>query len=108
MSDFDDIFILFMKNGDEVLLKIRLQTPTKTILGAVLFMYLLTNLILFMTQHDVVLLIMDMESAKSNVNGPKKKVRLWLIFNKNMTRTAKNRFKNVKTQNGIELNLSFN
>ena len=29
--------------GDEVLLKIMLQTTTKTILGAVLFIYLLTN-----------------------------------------------------------------
>ena len=27
-----------------------------------------------MTQHVVVLLIMDIESAKSDVNGPKKKV----------------------------------
>ena len=43
VSDFDDIFILFMKMEMEVLFKIRLQTPTKTILGAVLFMYLLTN-----------------------------------------------------------------
>ena len=36
-------FYNFHENGDEVLLTIRLQTPTKTILGAVLFMYLLTN-----------------------------------------------------------------
>ena len=36
-------FHTFHKNGDEVLLKTRLQTPTKKILGAVLFMYLLTN-----------------------------------------------------------------
>ena len=43
VSDFDDIFNTFDVNGDEVLLKIRLQTPTKTIMGAVLFMYLLTN-----------------------------------------------------------------
>jgi hypothetical protein len=33
-----------------------------------------------MTQHVVVLLIMDMESAKSDVNGPKKKVRFWRIL----------------------------
>ena len=39
VSDFDDIFILFMKM--EMKMEIRLQTPTKTILGAVLFMYLL-------------------------------------------------------------------
>ena len=73
-------FDTFHENGDEVVLKIRLQTPTKTILEAVLFMYLLTNPKLlgfnfFMTQHVVVLLIMDMESAKSDVNGPKNKVR---------------------------------
>ena len=41
-------------------------------------MYLLTNtniarIKFFMTQHVVVLLIMDIESAKSDVNGPKKK-----------------------------------
>ena len=45
-----------------------------------------------MTQHVVVLLIMDMESAKSDVNGPKKKSALLAYFNKNMTKTAKNRF----------------
>ena len=33
-----------------------------------------------MTQHVVVLLIMDMESAKSDVNGTKKKVCFWRIF----------------------------
>ena len=36
-------FHTFDENGDEVLLKIRLQTPIKTIFGAILFMYLLTN-----------------------------------------------------------------
>ena len=36
-------FHTFHENGEEVLLKIRLKTPTKTILEAVLFMYLLTN-----------------------------------------------------------------
>ena len=36
-------FHTFHENGDEVLITIKLQTPTKTILGAVLFMYLLTN-----------------------------------------------------------------
>jgi hypothetical protein len=33
-----------------------------------------------MTQHVVALLIMDMESAKSDVNGQKKKVRFWRIL----------------------------
>ena len=36
-------FHTFHENADEVLLKIRLQTTTKTIFGAVFFMYLLTN-----------------------------------------------------------------
>ena len=36
-------FHTFHENGDEVMLKIRLKTPTKIILEAVLFMYLLTN-----------------------------------------------------------------
>ena len=36
-------FHSFHENWDEVLLKIRLQTPTKTIGGAVLIIYLLTN-----------------------------------------------------------------
>ena len=36
-------FHTFHENGDGVLLKIRLKAPTKTILEAVLFMYLLTN-----------------------------------------------------------------
>jgi hypothetical protein len=46
-----------------------------------------------MTQHVVVLLIMDMESAKSDENSPKKKVRFWrILIKKNVTKTAKNRF----------------
>ena len=57
----------------------------KTILGAGLFLFLLTNtniarIKFFMTQHGVVLLIMDIESEKSDVNGPKKKVCLWHIL----------------------------
>ena len=44
VSYFDDIFILFFyDNGDGVLLNTRLKTPTKTVLEAVLFMYILTN-----------------------------------------------------------------
>jgi hypothetical protein len=39
-----------------------------------------------MTQHVVVLLIMDMKSAKFDVHGPKKKVRFWRIFNKKKSR----------------------
>ena len=36
-----------------------------------------------MTQHIVV-----MESAKSDINGPKKKVHILAYFNKNVTKTA--------------------
>ena len=42
-----------------------------------------------MTQHVVVLLIMDMESAKSDVNDPKKKVRFWRILIKRDENTKK-------------------
>ena len=50
------IFYTFHENGDEILLKIRLQKLTKTIWGAIHFMYLLTNtniarIKFFMTQH---------------------------------------------------------
>ena len=58
-------------------------------------MYLLTNtniarIKFFMTQHIVVLLIMDMRSAKSDVNGPKKKYAFDLFFIKTVTKTPKN------------------
>ena len=42
-----------------------------------------------MTQHVVVLLIMDMESAKFDVNGPKKKVRFWRILIKKWQKNQK-------------------
>ena len=62
-----------------------------------------------MTQHVVVLLIMDMESAKSDANGPKKKIQFWRILIKK--KHDKNRKKLVQKgidPNYIELNLSFN
>ena len=43
----------------------------------------------FMTQHVVVLLIMDIESAKSDVNGPKKKVCFWRILMKKRDKNSK-------------------
>ena len=49
-----------------------------------------------MTQHVVVLLIIDIESAKSDVNGPKKKIYFWRILMKNVTRTAKNMFQTYR------------
>ena len=48
-----------------------------------------------MTQHVVVFLIMDMESAKPDVNGPKKKVRFWRNLIKKGTKTPKNNIKNI-------------
>ena len=43
-----------------------------------------------MTQHVVVLLIMDMESAKSDVNGQKKKVRFCrILINKSEKKSKK-------------------
>ena len=57
-----------------------------------------------MTQHVVVLLIMDMESAKSDVNGPKKKTMLLGYFNK---KGQKHQLKKCIDPNCIELDLSF-
>ena len=57
-----------------------------------------------MTQRVVVLLIIDTESAKSDVNGPKKEVRFWRTL-------IKTRHKSVLKHidpNYIELNLSWN
>ena len=48
-----------------------------------------------MTQHIVVLMIIDMESAKSDVNGSKKKVHFWRILTKKVTNTPKKIFKNI-------------
>ena len=63
-------------------------------LGAVLLMYLLTNtniarINFFMTQHVVVLLIIDIESSKSDVNGPKKKSMLLAYFNEKRDKNSK-------------------
>ena len=63
VSDFDDIFILLMKMEMESCSRLGSKHTKKTILLAVLLMYL----------DVVVTLIMDMESAKSDVNGRKKK-----------------------------------
>ena len=60
-----------------------------------------------MTQHVVVLLIMDIESAKSDVNGPKKKACFWRILMKMRQEQQKICFKHID-QNFIEFNLSFN
>ena len=49
-----------------------------------------------MTQLGVVLLNMDMEPPKSDVNSPKKKVRFWhILINIREAKTPKNKFKNV-------------
>ena len=58
-------------------------------------MYLLPNtnnagIKFFMTQHVIVLLIMDMASAKSNVNG--RKTKLWFLLPKNPQKFFKNEY----------------
>ena len=60
-----------------------------------------------MTTHVVVLLIMYMESAKSDVIGPKQKVRFWRISIKTWQEQQKIGLKRIDP-NCIELNLSFN
>ena len=47
-----------------------------------------------MTQHVVVLLNMDMESAKYDVNGPKKELRFWRISIKKKKKKSKKIKKN--------------
>ena len=89
MSDFDDIFII------TILKLLKFKTPTKTVLEAVLFMYLLTitnnaGISFFMTKHGVVLLILDMESAKPDVNG--RKTIIWFcsfVFESDKKKTKK-------------------
>ena len=95
VSDFDDLFILFMKMEMKSCSRLGFKHQ-QNYLGPVFFMYLLTNtniarIYFFMTQHVVVLLIMDMESPKSDVNGPKKKVhfRRILMFTKSDKNTKK-------------------
>ena len=58
-----------------------------------------------MTQHVVVLLNMNMESTKSDVNGRKKKVRFWHI-KKKVTSTKMIFLKRIDP-NCIEINFSF-
>ena len=60
-----------------------------------------------MTQHVVVLLIIDMESPKSEVNGPKKKVSFWRILTKKWQKNQTKTLKKHIYPNCIELNLSF-
>ena len=60
-----------------------------------------------MTKYGVILAIMDMASAKSDVNGPKKKVCFWRILIKKWQKHKKKVKKHIDP-NCIELNLSFN
>ena len=48
-----------------------------------------------MTKYGVILAIMDMVPAKSDVNGPKKKYVFLAYFNEKRTKTPKSRFKTV-------------
>ena len=59
-----------------------------------------------MTPHAVVLLIMDMESAKADVNGPEKKVHFWRILITNLQKHQKLFLKHTDPTL-IKLNMSF-
>ena len=59
-----------------------------------------------MTKYAVILTIMDMASAKFDVNGPKKKVCFWRILIKKIKIKNKNKkFYTFIYLNCIELNL---
>ena len=84
MSDFDDIFTLFMKMEKKSCSRLGSKHQLKNFGGR--FLHVSFNkykhcwdLIFFMTQLVVVLLIMDMESAKSDVNGRKTKMCFLLL-----------------------------
>ena len=60
------------------------STPTQAIFHGVLFMYALKNtkkakIQFLMTKFTVILAILDMASAKPDVNGPKKKGCFWQL-----------------------------
>ena len=72
----------------------------KTILEGVLFKYVWTNantagFKFFMTKHIVVLLIMDIKWAKSDVNGRKEKVCFWLLCIRKWQKKTNKCFKNI-------------
>ena len=84
VSDFDDIFILFMKMEMESGSRLGSKHEQK-ILEAILIMYLLTKtniagILFFLTQHVVVFLITNMESAKSDVNVRKTNKMFFATF----------------------------
>ena len=62
-----------------------------------------------MTKYGVILAIMDMASAKSDVNGPKKKACFWriLIIKKEDKNSKTKKVLKRKNQNCIEFYLSF-
>ena len=92
-------FHTFHENGDEVLLKFRLKTPTKTILGVVLFMYLLTNTKIARIQFfydPTCCCLADFGQGVSKVwyKWPKEKSMLLAYFSKKWQKHKKN-FKNI-------------
>ena len=85
VSDFDDIFILFMKMEKKSCSRLGSKHQQNYFGGRSLYVSLnkykhCWDSIFFMTQHVVVLLIMDMESAKSDVNGAKKILCFWQLW----------------------------
>ena len=84
MSDFDDISILFMKMQKEFRQDYALNTHTSCFVGCSPHVSLQKykdswDIICFMTEYCVVLAIMDMASAKSDVNGAKTIVCFWRL-----------------------------
>ena len=85
VSDFDDIFILLMKMEMESSSRLGSKTNKKNYGGRSFHVSPnkykhCWNLIFFMTKHVVVLLSMDLQSSKSDVNGQKTKIRFFLLW----------------------------
>ena len=80
-SDFDDISILFMKMQKAFCSRICSKHPHKLfcrVFSSCIYMDS-WNIIFFMAENCVVLAIMDMVSAKSDVNGAEKIVCFWRL-----------------------------
>ena len=101
VSDFDDILTLFMKVEMESCSKLGSKHQQKLFGGRSLYVSLnkykhCWGKTFCMTQHAVVLLIMDMVSGKSGVNGQKKKYIFCYSVLKS-DKTFKKWFNNVET-----------
>ena len=100
VSDFDDISLFFMKIQKESCSRLGSKNQHK------LFWRLLSSCMpqevqtwlgynFFMTKYGIIWVIMDMASAKSDVNGPMKKCFLAYCNKKRDKNTNQKMFKNV-------------